>query len=302
MNKLKVLNLGLVEIEEFNLGLNVQFRSDKSREKLSNGENKFVKASMESKLMDEVYKNSEITRARNKMRREIARTAGKNTRTYNGIIKRLRAEARTVKEDYKTKYKYKLGHLKKKYREDEDSRLDKTPEDIQEFSSLSVFDKKKFSMITPVVYEAAVEGDITHDEDEKSILRLTPKFSVTQTLQEGGLEFEQEQAYAKTRMEIGKELEETVEDPVQMTEQEQETAEQIEAKTRQTYDPETRIYNDQNRRVTDLQECARVTLPRPLPTKHEAFIEIRRDVHNKIYRDFRQEFCNKNGEQKSNLT
>ena len=33
MNKLKVLNLGLAEIEEFNLGLNVQFRSDKSREK-----------------------------------------------------------------------------------------------------------------------------------------------------------------------------------------------------------------------------------------------------------------------------
>ena len=54
--------------------------------------------------------------------------------------------------------------------------------------------------------------------------------------------------------------------------------------------------------MTDLQECARVTLLRPLPTKHEAFIEIRRDMHAKIYNQYRQEFCNKNGEQKSNLS
>ena len=43
-------------------------------------------------------------------------------------------------------------------------------------------------------------------------------------------------------------------------------------------------------------------MPRPLPTKHEAFIEIRRDVHARIYDQYRQEFCGKNGDQKSNLT
>ena len=85
MSKLKILNLGLAEIEEFNMGLNVQFRSEKSREKLANGENKFVKAAMESKFMDEIYKNSEMTRERNKMRRKLAETLGKNTRTYNGM-------------------------------------------------------------------------------------------------------------------------------------------------------------------------------------------------------------------------
>ena len=42
-----------------------------------------------------------------------------------------------------------------------------------------------------------------------------------------------------------------------MTEEEEEIAEQLEAKTRQTFEPETRIYDDQNRRVADLQECAR---------------------------------------------
>ena len=52
MTKLKILSLGLAEVEEFNLGLNLQFRSEKSREKLANGEKKFVKAAMEAKFMD----------------------------------------------------------------------------------------------------------------------------------------------------------------------------------------------------------------------------------------------------------
>ena len=111
MTKLKNLNLGLAEVEEFNLGINVQFRSEKSREKLANGENKFVKAAMESKSMDEVYKNSEITRERNKKSRELAEQYGKNTRRYTGIIKKLKTEARLVKTEYKEKYKNKLQKI-----------------------------------------------------------------------------------------------------------------------------------------------------------------------------------------------
>ena len=88
-----------------------------------------------------------------------------------------------------------------------------------------------------------------------------------------------------------------MDDQVELTEKEEQEAEELEAKTRQTYDPGTRTYNDQNRRVTDTQECSRVTLPRPLPTKHEAFIEIRREVHSRVYNEYRQEYCNKKGEQ-----
>ena len=36
MNKLKVINLGLAEVEEFNLGLNVTLRTEKARVKLAN--------------------------------------------------------------------------------------------------------------------------------------------------------------------------------------------------------------------------------------------------------------------------
>ena len=125
--------------------------------------------------------------------------------------------------------------------------MDKVPENLQEFSNLSVFDKNRFSKVTAVTYDARVDGEVEVDEDEKAILRMNPKCSINQNLTEGGFEFEQEQAYAKARMEIGKELEERVEDPVEMTEEEEEIAEQLEAKTRQTFDHATRTYDDQNR-------------------------------------------------------
>ena len=53
MTKLRGLKLGLAEIEEFNLGLNLQFRSEKSRDNLEKGENKFAQAAMEAKFRDE---------------------------------------------------------------------------------------------------------------------------------------------------------------------------------------------------------------------------------------------------------
>ena len=68
------------------------------------------------------------------------------------------------------------------------------------------------------------------------------------------------------------------------------------------FDPENLIYNDHNRRVTDLDECSRVTLPKPLPIQDEAKIEMRREMHDKIYKEYIKEFCNEKGEQKSNLT
>ena len=69
-----------------------------------------------------------------------------------------------------------------------------------------------------------------------------------------------------------------------------------------TFDPLNKIYNDRKRRVTDLEECSRITLPRPLPTKHETWIEMRRGIHGNIYKEHRKDNCNKKGEQASNLT
>ena len=54
--------------------------------------------------------------------------------------------------------------------------------------------------------------------------------------------------------------------------------------------------------MTDLVECTRVTLPKPLSTVREAQIEVRRELHDKVFQEFRREHCNQKEEQKTNLT
>ena len=73
---------------------------------------------------------------------------------------------------------------------------------------------------------------------------------------------------------------------------------ELEARGRQVFDPVKGVYDERKRRVTDLKECNRVTLPKPLPAIEEAKIELRRDIHINIYDKYRNEFCKKNGEQK----
>ena len=88
-----------------------------------------------------------------------------------------------------------------------------------------------------------------------------------------------------------------------MTKEERdEMMDEVEARTRQVYDPEKREFDDRRRRVTDLAECSRVTLPRPLSVKDEAAIEMRRENHLRIFKEYKREHCGKNGEQECNLT
>ena len=141
------------------------------------------------------------------------------------------------------------------------------------------------------------------------ILRLPPKFAIEENLPEEGLALDEELAYAKARMTISKEEEEKLEEDEdegieddKENEEEIEKQEKQEAMTRQIYDTKARRFDDRKRRATDLKECARVTLPRPLDTKHEALIEMRRGTNDKIYNEYRKEACNKKGEGRGNLT
>ena len=69
-----------------------------------------------------------------------------------------------------------------------------------------------------------------------------------------------------------------------------------EARARQHYDPEKRIYDYRKKWVTDMEENGRVTLPKPLKPIDEAGIEMRRDVHWKVFREYRDENCGDKGE------
>ena len=142
-------------------------------------------------------------------------------------------------------------------------------------------------------------------------MKLPHKFSIMENLARGGLEFDQEAAFAKIRMEIQQELDEDLQGggsdddddaDEERDEEIREKAEEIMARSRQNYDPIEGVYDDRKRRVTDLAECSKVHLPRPLPPEYEACIEMRRNAQQKIYNNFVENNCNKKGEQRSNLT
>ena len=90
------------------------------------------------------------------------------------------------------------------------------------------------------------------------------------------------------RIQLQKELDEKLEDEVELTRGEEEKIEEEEARTRMTFDPLNKVFDARKRRVTDLAECSRVTLPKPLPTKEEAIIEMQRNVLTKVYEDYRK--------------
>ena len=231
----------------------------------------------------------------------MATTIGNNTKPYRRLMKHLNNEAAKERDKHEVKYIEKVKHLKKKYTEDEEMKLDEVPPGLEQHSCLSIFSKVKYTNICAKDYNVIILGDMTIDEDEQKVMRLPPKFGVLQPLHKDGLAFEQELCYAKIRMEIGQELREEQQGVLVGTTK-TESSEEQDARSRMIYDPETVTYNDHNRRVTDLQECSRVTLPKPLPIQEEAKIEIRREMHNRIYSQYIKEFCNENGDQKTNLT
>ena len=331
MLELKKYNVGYNEVEEFCLGLKYNFKLENYQNNDDAMED-IVRVAMEIKFRDEKKYKLELTKSRNKERRCMEKEFGKNTKTYRRQIRDLREAADLVREEMKRKYEKKVEHLRRRHRQAEADKDDEVPAEIGEYSSLSIFSAAKFEKVETVEYETKCLGELKLHDNEKKLMKLHTKFSVVKKLDEREFKIEQELAYTKARMEMQNrdrddedeiegmsETERKAEKMMQeinnksdekeemkskvMSEAEmEEMAEEEEARTRQIYDPGKRIYDDRKRRVTDLKECSRVTLPKPLSVKREAAIELRRENHTRIFREYVRDKCGKDGEQKSNLS
>jgi hypothetical protein len=82
----------------------------------------------------------------------------------------------------------------------------------------------------------------------------------------------------------------------------EEKMEAEEAKSRQVFDPIEKTFDYRKKRVTDLTENSRVTLPKPLPISEEAGMETRRKAHMAKFNTYKEENCNQWGDQDTNLT
>ena len=75
--------------------------------------------------------------------------------------------------------------------------------------TLSVFNRENYERVDTLTYEVICVGEVNLTNEEKSILSLHPKLSIVEDLNDDALEFEQELAYSKVRIQLQKELDET---------------------------------------------------------------------------------------------
>ena len=309
MTELRNRKIGFNEIEMFSLGLEYNLKSTKMKDSKKPTQ-KIVTTVMEMKIRDEAQHLREIRKKKQKMRKWLEKTMEPKIHQYKRMIKELRREAEMARQSSREKNWKKLEHLEKKYGETEEEK-NEPPTGMEHLSHLSIFRNRKFEEIEVTETEVKKIGEVTITEEEERILRRTPKFAIPERLLEDSLREDMEKAYAKMRMELmdeeteEEELNPELTKPIIETEEEKEKLaknKEYEAKSRQVYDPIEDTYDDRNRKVTDLVECSRITLPKPLSITREAQIELRRELHNKVYQEYRKEFCDKNGEQEMEIS
>ena len=76
----------------------------------------------------------------------------------------------------------------------------------------------------------------------------------------------------------------------------------LEAEARQVFDPIGMTFNYGKKKATDLQENKSVKLPSPSDPHVESSIEIIKNKVMEVFRDYKNKYCNKNGQQKSKLS
>ena len=315
LRKLIKLEIGVAEVEEFGLNIQSKFKSFAFKNRVKDGEilnKEALKEIMKLKLRDEKKYLKELLITKNKLRTELDNELKKNSRPSRRLLKEFREESARVRIEIRQKYRVKIEHLRRKYREDKDEQLRRIPPDMLDMGGLRIFDPQRYDEIEIENYEVKVIGDVQLDENELKVLKLHPKFAILPRLYEGGIDLDEELANSKLRMQISKEIQEKKESEQRLespdideevkSEEDKITEIELEARSRQVFNPVDRSYDDRKRRVTDLKECNRITLPKPLPPTEEAKIEIRREIHKKIYDKYREENCDKSGEQRSNLT
>ena len=157
-------------------------------------------------------------------------------------------------------------------------------------------------------------GNVKLDREEKELLKLPPKFAVRKRLDSTAMEIDGEMCWAKVRYQKQKEDlvkeydEESDENNTKrmrlnsMEREDLETMEKLNAEARRVYDPLEKIFDHAKKRVTDLAENAKVSLPKPCDALTESSIELMKQKVMETFKKYRRKKCNERGEQVSNLS
>ena len=147
----------------------------------------------------------------------------------------------------------KIQHLENKYAPKSNNNL---PEDLNKYSESKVFNNNDTEDWgdTEKNQEVIIIGNVVLTEEEKSVLRLPPKFGIMDKLCDEVAEVELQSCSAKHRWEASKLEEEELVD-ISGEEEKRVKAEMdlIEAKSRQMYDPERKNFDMGRLKATDVK-------------------------------------------------
>ena len=150
MVELGHLEVGFPDVENFCMELEGKYRATVTGNLREKGKDspewEVVRLCMKLKMIDERKLNAQLETQKYKVKKMIEEDFGKNNRKGRNMIKNLRKEAARTKAEVMKKYEAKMKHLRRKFREDDETKTDKIPDSVKDLNleNLSVFNKKKF--------------------------------------------------------------------------------------------------------------------------------------------------------------
>ena len=214
---------------------------------------------MRVKYIDERRNLRENKRIRETMRDWIRKREGR--RRYDRLMEKIKQSLDHRREELKKKYKEKTDHLQRIRNREIMEKLEVVPSGLEEYSGCKIFDRAKMSELKPQEITHKLIGKVKIDETERAILNLNPKFAILKKLENIEVEQDIEICLAKIRYEIQRiealrkqvEIEETeygrceerkrrrLEDNLTEDERKEEIIKS--AKSRQTFDPQTKRFD-----------------------------------------------------------
>jgi len=291
-----------------------RFRSDDMRKGKS--EREVVRLVMKMKMKDEKKHQRDLKWRRDSQKARLE-TDCSSKREFSRNLSMINREAKQWRKLERRKYVQKVNHLRTVKKIEEEKVLESCPQEMLEFSGLSIFSKEKIEAMRKEKVKVEAIGEVDLDKDEIALLSLPPKFAVRRNINEIDIQTDNELCMAKTRYQIHRERElinskefkgggEQVAKRQRILTEEEikelEEIEEIEAEGRQIYDPLSKCFDHGNKRATDCQKNKKVSLPKHVDIFSESVIQLLKDKISKTSKKFIALKCNDKGEQESNLS
>ena len=132
------------------------------------------------KLVDERRYYREFNRLRDRVRDTLRQEIGR--RKYNRLIEKINKKLERKRLDLKRKFREKTRKLERDKTAEEVEKMQEIPVGLEDFGDCMIFKKDQMENLKPAEVEIKLIGDIKIDDDEKSILKLNPKFAILKKL------------------------------------------------------------------------------------------------------------------------